>query len=305
MTGVLEDVLKGRGMPYRLGVLTAELCTFRIGGPAKLVIEPTCIGELLDAVMLCQSGGYPYTVIGRGSNILFDDGEIETVLIRTNGLDAARVLDGGLLYAHCGVSLGALTTLAAREGLEGLTFACGIPGTVGGAIFMNAGAHGSAILDVTKSVTVLDVREQKIKTLFNHQLNNSYRNSVFQKENAVVLHATFALKPHGDPARILAEMQALRARRRVSQPLTEPSAGSAFRRPAPDVFVSKIIDELGLKGMRVGGAAVSRKHAGFIVNVGGATAKDVRTLIAEIQNIVERERGFRPIPEIRFIPEDR
>lgn len=305
MSARLEEVLKRRSIPYRCRVSAATLCTFRIGGVARLVVEPRCIGELIDVVACCEQQGISYAVIGRGSNVLFDDGEIETVLIRTVGLDAIRVEENGRVRADCGASLGALTKLAAREGLIGIGFACGIPGTVGGALFMNAGAHGKSILDVTESVQIWDADKREIKTLFNDQLNNSYRKSVFQAKKAVILQATLCLEAGGDPTAIAAEMRELLKRRNATQPTDLPSAGSVFRRPAPDVPLSKILDELGLKGRRVGGAMVSPKHAGFIVNDGGATAKDVRTLMWEIQNIVERERGFRPCPELRSIPEDR
>lgn len=283
-------------------MLTATLCTFRIGGPAKVLLEPRCVGELVDAVCLCAQTKTPFAVIGKGSNVLFDDSEMETVLIRTTALDALRVLPEGKLHALCGASLSALAICAARAGFGDLAFACGIPGTVGGALFMNAGAYGSAILDVAEKVTALNVDSGKIETYFNNQLNNSYRNSVFQSQNTVILDATFRCTQCADTAAIFDKMRTLRAARRAAQPIHLPSAGSVFRRPAPHIFVSKIVDELGLKGMQIGGAQISPQHAGFIVNTGGATAGDVRTLITEIQNIVERERGFRPIPEIRFIP---
>ena len=304
MIRALTDVLKERKIPYSQNVLASALCTFRIGGTACLLVEPQCIGELICTAQHCTRLRLPYAVIGRGSNILFGDGRIKTVLIRTVALDAVRLLENGRVRADCGASLSALTSFAASAGLGGLAFACGIPGTVGGALYMNAGAHGSSILDLVESVSVWDASVGKIKTLFNDQLNNSYRNSIFQKENILILQAVLRLQPDCDPQQIRAEMGALREHRRATQPIGIPSAGSAFRRPSPEICLSKMLDELGLKGMQVGGAAVSPKHAGFIVNNGGATARDVRMLIERIQNIVEREKGFRPIPEIRLIPED-
>ncbi len=284
--------------------MASTLCTFRIGGLIHIVVEPRCVGELIAAVECCEQAGQAYAVIGRGSNILFGDGRIETVLIRTVALNNLHVESDGLLRAECGVGLGTLANAAAHAGLGGFSFACGIPGTVGGALFMNAGAHGKSVLDVVESVQIWDSDHGKIETLFNGQLNNSYRKSVFQTKNTVILQAVFRLNPRCESAALFDEMKALRAKRNAAQPVSQPSAGSVFRRPAPDIAVSRIVDELGLKGKRVGGAVVSEKHAGFIVNDGGATAKDVRDLIWDIQNIVERERGFRPMPELRFIPED-
>lgn len=304
MIRTLKDVLKKRDIPYREGVLASSLCTFRIGGRVRLLVEPQCIGELICVTDQCKRLELTFAVIGRGSNILFGDDEIKTVLIRTTALDAVRLAENGRLCADCGASLGALTAVAARAGLGGLAFACGIPGTVGGALYMNAGAHGSSILDLTERVLAWDTDCGQIRTLLNEQLNNSYRNSVFQQKNMLILQAVLRLQTDCDPQTIRAEMKALLERRRATQPVTVPSAGSTFRRPAPDICLSKILDELGLRGMQVGGAAVSPKHAGFIVNNGDATARDVRTLIEKIQNIVEREKGFRPIPEIRFLPKD-
>lgn len=304
MIRALTDVLKERKIPYSQNVLASTLCTFRIGGTVRLLIEPQCIGELVCVADRCTRLQLPYAVIGRGSNILFGDGCIETVLIRTVALDAVRILENGRICADCGVSLSALTLRAASAGLGGLAFACGIPGTVGGALYMNAGAHGSSILDLVESVLVWDAEDGNIKTLFNDKLNNSYRNSIFQEKKMLVLQTVLQLKTDCDPQQIHAQMRALQERRRATQPIGMPSAGSTFRRPSPEICLSKILDDLGLKGMQVGGAAVSPKHAGFIVNNGGATARDVRLLVERIQNIVEREKGFRPIPEIRLIPED-
>ena len=303
MRGVLKEALKQRNIAFREDISTATLSTFRIGGKAALVIEPSCTGELIESVMLCERFCLPYAVIGRGSNILFGDQDIETVLIRTSGLDAVKCFPDGRIYALCGVSLGRLAYLAAREGLRGLCFAAGIPGSVGGAVFMNAGTHAGDLSGVVECAEVLFPKTGEIKTLFNQELSFSYRKSIFQAENAVLIAATLKLLTGADPAKLFDEMRELGLARKAAQPLNLPSAGSVFRKPSPDIAVSKIIDELGFKGKRIGGAEVSQKHAGFIVNLGGATARDVHDLIEDIQNTVEREKGFRPIPEIRFIPE--
>ncbi len=302
MIGAVIEGFKARKLPFRENVSTATLSTFRIGGVAACVAEPCCVGELVEAIRLCIGNGTPYAVIGRGSNILFGDDRIETVLIRTVRLDAVRLLPQGRIHALCGASLPAVSALAAREGLGGLAFACGIPGTVGGAVFMNAGAHGASVGDVLESVEIYDPTVDKIETLVHEKKSENYRFSEYQSKNSVILSATLHLRESEAPAEIWAEMKRLNERRRTTQPLEFPSAGSVFRRPAPHVPLSRILDELGLKGKRVGQAAVSQKHAGFIVNLGGATAREVQALILEIQNITEREKGFRPKTEIRFIP---
>ncbi|MBQ8357183.1 MAG: UDP-N-acetylmuramate dehydrogenase [Clostridia bacterium] len=303
MIGGFEDVLKERDLPYQRDLSAAGLSTFRIGGRVHFVIEPRCAGELINAVLICHHSEMPYAVIGKGSNILFGDDEISVVLIRTGALDAIRILENGRIFALCGASLATIAARAAWAGLGGFSFAAGIPGTLGGAVYMNAGAHGRAMGDVVESVEVLYPDCGQIRTVFNKELSYSYRNSIFQSEDSVIIGATLQLIPSCDLDMIKAEIRTLSQWRRVHQPLHLPSAGSVFQRPSPEISVAKIIDELGFKGTSVGGAQVSEKHAGFIVNKGGATARDVRALIRDIQNTVERERGFRPIPEIRFIPD--
>ena len=297
----LADVLKEKTIPFRTGVPAATLCTFRIGGTADIVIEPRCVGELIEAVRCCLSLELPFAVIGRGSNLLFDDGQIHVVLIRTVALDTVRFFEGEV-QALSGVSLARLAHLCAEQGSEALSFAAGIPGTLGGAVVMNAGAHGKSVGELVRSVVAYDFGADRVKTLFNHQLNYSYRNSVFQEKNMLVLSASLALGARCEPMDAMSKIHLLAVKRKATQPLDLPSAGSAFRRPAPDIALSRIMDELGLKGMRVGDAAVSQKHAGFIVNLGNAKAADVRELMLQIQNIVEKERGIRPQPELRFIP---
>ncbi|MBQ8341495.1 MAG: UDP-N-acetylmuramate dehydrogenase [Clostridia bacterium] len=285
-------------------MLATEICTFRIGGPIAAVIEPLCLGELLRAIAVCQQEKIPFVVIGRGSNLLFGDGHMELVVIRTVHLNAIRELGKGRLHMLCGTPLPALARYAALKGLKGVSFACGIPGTLGGGIIMNAGAHQSALSDVVEQVTVFDQKNGCIRTLLNHELSFSYRNCKIQPNSAIVLSAVLQLNEGYDTQLLLDEIKTMLGHRKVTQPLDLPSAGSTFRRPTPDYTLSALLDRLGVKGMRVGGAAVSEKHAGFIINIGKATAKDVRSLIENIQIVVEKETGFRPVPEIRFIPEE-
>lgn len=296
----LEDALKEKNIAHTSYADVKKLSTFRVGGVCRLLVEPICEGELIDTVCLCRSFELPFVIIGNGSNLLFDDGLIYRAVIRTRRLDACRFLPLGVEVA-AGVSLPLLARRAAARGFGDLVFAAGIPASIGGAVVMNAGAHGKCLGECVKSVTFFDVDACLIRTCFNHQLTFSYRKSVFQSLNAVVLRASLSLSICGSAAEISHKINELTAWRRATQPIDMPSAGSTFLRPSKDLPIGALLDELGLKGVRVGGAAVSKKHAGFIVNLGGATAADVLTLIEKIQDITEKERGFRPIPEIRLI----
>ncbi|MBQ9801654.1 MAG: UDP-N-acetylmuramate dehydrogenase [Clostridia bacterium] len=303
MRAWLEEALKNREVPFRKDVSTATLSTFRIGGVCAFVIEPRCKGELIFAIGACRHASLSYAIIGRGSNVLFDDEALPPVLIRTVGLSGVRE-ENGRFVSDTGVSLTALARRAAQSGFADLAFAAGIPGTVGGGVYMNAGAHEKSLGELIEQVTVYHPELDKIETYFHQKLSFSYRKSVFQTNNAVILDATLHCREPREPSAILAEMQALCATRAATQPLTQPSAGSTFLRTENGTSMGKIIDELGLKGLRCGNAAVSEKHAGFIVNLGGATARDVRELIAVVQDIVEKNYGFRPRAEIRFVTEN-
>lgn len=297
---VLVRKLKEWGIPYRSDVCAVTLCTFRIGGTVALVIEPRCEWELCEAVLLCRACRVPYEILGNGSNVLFEDGYLPLAVIRTKALDACRVLPTGL-WAGCGATLPHLCHLAATSGLDGLAFACGIPATLGGALAMNAGAHGKQISDFVRSVKILDLKTGGIKTDFYFKKNASYRNNGYKGENLLFLSAELELQANADPDALLAEIKRMKAQRRASQPVEIPSAGCVFKRPHPDVPIGKLLDELGCKGMCEGGAEVSAKHAAFIVNKGGATAADVKTLIRKIQEKAEKERGMIPECEIRLI----
>lgn len=301
MSGALEGKFQEYGIPYRTNVCAATLSTFRIGGVIGIVAEPRCEWELLNAVTLCRACGAPYTVIGNGSNLLFEDGRIETVIIRTVALDAVRITQTGV-RASCGTLLPKLSVLTAKAGFSGLQFACGIPGTLGGGLAMNAGAHGKCLSDVVRAVRVWDPDTNEIKTDINFKWNTSYRNIEYKAKNSLFISAELALCHGSDPAEIEAEIKRLRVARAGAQPLQFPSAGCVFCRPCPDLPIGKLLDELGCKGMAVGGAAVSQKHAAFIVNRGGASANDVKKLMLEIQKKVEKERGIILQSEIRIIP---
>ncbi len=296
----LAERLKERDIPYRVDVSAKTLCTFRIGGTLALVIEPRCEWELCEAIALCRKESVPFEILGNGSNVLFEDGYLSLAVIRTVALDALRVFSNGV-WAGCGVMLPRLCSVAAQNGLGGLTFACGIPATLGGALAMNAGAHGKSMADVVKSIKMLNVDTGKIKTDFHFKKNASYRNSGYKDENLLFLSAELALEEECDPQRLLAEMHRLKQRRNASQPVELPSAGCVFKRPHTDLPIGKLLDDLGCKGMCVGGAEVSRRHAAFIVNKGGARAADVVALIEKIQKKAEKERGMTLHREVRII----
>lgn len=300
MRTFFEEALKRKNIIFRKNVKTADLCTFRIGGACHYLIESQCIGDLIEAILLCEHVGIPYKVIGRGSNLLFADDAMPIALVRTAALNGVFVQNGELI-ASCGASLPHLAQRVAVLGFSDLAFACGIPGTLGGGIYMNAGAHGKDLGDLIKWVDVLYPKTGKIRTLFNKELSFSYRNSIFQQENVVALRACLALRCSLDSDAVKVQMRTLLTHRKATQPVSVPSAGSVFKRAEGDVSMGKILDELGLKGMRCGNAAVSEKHAGFIVNLGGAKAVDVSTLIDCIKGIVKRKRGFEPITEIQFV----
>ena len=276
----------------------SEHTTFEIGGPADLYVMPEDIDELRDVIDLCREKDLPFFVLGRGSDLLVSDEGYRGVIVGlADGLTGVDV-DEKEMTCEAGVTLKEAAEMAGELGLTGLEFACGIPGTGGGACFMNAGAYDGCMADVIESVRVItpegDVRQYGVD-----ELDFGYRQSRIREEGLIVLSATFKLH-HGDPEDIRAKMDDLTARREEKQPLDKPSAGSTFKRPE-GYFAGKLISDAGLRGYQVGGAAVSTKHAGFVVNLGGATAADVRAVIEHVQDEVERQYGVRLEPEVRFL----
>ena len=275
----------------------SEHTTFEIGGPAALFVTPGDAQEMRDCIALCRETEAPFFVLGAGSNLLVSDDGFDGVIIALSGMDGIAV-DGCEMTCQAGVLLKDAREKACELGLSGLEFACGIPGTVGGACFMNAGAYGGCMADVLKEVTVITA-DGEIETLGVDVLDLGYRHSRIADEGMLVVSATFTLVP-GDAAEIRAKMDDLTEQRTSKQPLELPSAGSTFKRPE-GYFAGKLISDAGLKGFQLGGAAVSSKHAGFVVNVGGATAADVCALIAHVQDEVERQFGVRLEPEVRML----
>ena len=290
------------GMPLMENEPMSEHSSFRIGGPVRAFALPADITSFSRLThILKQHRILPY-VTGNRTNIVFpDEGLPELFILSTERMDRIFLLPDGAIYAEAGVSLARLASFASQNSLTGLEFASGIPGTVGGGVLMNAGAYGGEMKDVVESVVCYYLPEQRLYETLNADCGFSYRKSVFQSiAGCAVVSAVFRLKP-GDPAETAARMRELNERRREKQPLDLPSAGSAFRRPE-GYYAAALIDECGLKGYCVGGAQVSLKHAGFVVNIGGATSHDVYELMKQVRNTVFLQKGVELEPEIILLP---
>ncbi len=294
----LKAGLGAAGIPYRENEPLAEHCTFKIGGPARVFVAPQEEEQLCKAILLCRDLRLPYYLLGNGSNILFADEGWSGVILDTSALKSSIQREGCTLRAGAGTLLSSLCREALRAGLTGLEFAYGIPGTVGGAVYMNAGAYGGELKDVLTRVRYLN-QEGQIVCAEAAELDLSYRHSIFEENGGCILSAEFRLTP-GDPAEIQAKMEDLMGRRRDKQPLDKPSAGSIFKRPA-GAFAGALIDQCGLRGYRHGGAAISEKHCGFVVNLGGASCADVLALCDEVRDIVQEKTGYLLEKEIRVV----
>ncbi|MCR5137164.1 MAG: UDP-N-acetylmuramate dehydrogenase [Oscillospiraceae bacterium] len=278
--------------------------SFRIGGPVRALASPSDVTGLTRLCDILKEFKIAPFMLGNGTNILFpDEGLKDLFIVSTEKLQKIFLLPDGAIYAEAGVSLSRLAAFAQENGLKGLEFAGGIPGTLGGGCIMNAGAYGGELKDVIESVVYLFVPDQGLYEMANENCAFGYRTSYFQKTaGCVILSAVFRLEPD-EPQAIAAKMQELSEKRRTKQPLDLPSAGSAFRRPEGH-YAAALIDEAGLKGYTVGGAQVSEKHAGFVVNRGGATSHDVYDLMMHVRNTVYRNTGVFLEPEIIILPPD-
>lgn len=265
----------------------ARHTSFKVGGPADIYIRPADERELAAAVTRCLKNRTPYYILGNGSNLLVRDGGYRGVVIDMTRMDGVRA-EGTRVRAQSGATLKETAQTAQRAGLTGLEFACGIPGTVGGGVRMNAGAYDGELKNVIAAIDVL-TPEGEVLTLENPACHFGYRHSVIQEAPYIVLSALFELAP-GERAAIQEKMDDLNRRRAEKQPLEYPSAGSTFRRP-PGYFAGKLIQDIGFKGKRVGGAQVSEKHSGFVINRGNATAQDILTLIGMIQDEIKKQFG--------------
>ena len=274
--------------------------SFRIGGPADILVIPSDANQLEKVVTEARTEGIPLTIIGNGSNVLVKDKGIRGVVVKLGNALKSMECSGDKLTAEAGVSLAAIANKAAACGLTGLEFAVGIPGSLGGAVFMNAGAYDGEMCKVVAQVTVL-TSDGKIEVLSNEDLEFGYRHSSIQDNGAIIISVEMQLAK-GDINEIRAKMADFTKRRTTKQPLDIPNAGSMFRRP-PGYYAGTLIEEAGLKGYMVGDAQVSTKHAGFVVNVGNATAEDVLRLIGEVQDKVYAYAGVRLEPEVRIYGE--
>lgn len=285
----------------RFGEPLARHTSFQVGGPADLWVCVNTRAGLQQALDYCACEGIPWILLGGGTNVLVRDGGVRGVVLTLRQELATYRFAGNTVTAGAGAALSALARDAAARGLAGLEFACGIPGSVGGAVVMNAGAYHGQLSDVVAWATVTRPGHQ-LRRLDRDQLEFGYRWSSLQEQPAVVLEVGCELRP-GDPAALEAVMADLDTRRREKQPVDLPSAGSVFKRP-PGHYASRLIEEAGYKGRRRGGAQVSPLHAGFIVNTGGATARDVLGLMEEVQAAVYALSGIMLEPEIKIIGEE-
>lgn len=297
----LTRILKGNGVQKNEPL--SRHTTFRIGGPADYFAVPSCTKELKDLLLFCKQENVPYMILGNGSNLLVSDLGFRGVVIHSEFKTVPKLQEkkeGIFLSAEADLSLSKISSFAVEKGLSGLEFAAGIPGSFGGGIVMNAGAYGSEIKDSLVSVDVLDEDGQE-KTLQKQQLKYGYRTSIFQSVKDVVLRAVLLLK-QGEKEQIKAKIRQYSEARKEKQPLEYPSAGSTFKRPEGN-YAGKLIMEAGLSGASVGGAKVSKKHCGFIINTGDATSKDVIDLIRLVRKKVKEQSGILLEPEIKFIGE--
>ncbi len=283
------------GLDLREDEPMAEHCSFRIGGPAAAMALPRSARELEALCRLLREKGVKPLLIGNGTNILPPDRGLDRFVVATCPGAGEVLVDGTAVTADCGATLAAAAMAAAEAGLTGLEFAHGIPGSVGGGVVMNAGAYGGELKDAVQRTEYLD-EDLVPRTAQGAEHDFSYRHSAFSGREAVILRTTFSLAP-GDKEAIQGRMRELAAKRRASQPLDMPSAGSTFKRPAGG-YAAALIDEAGLKGFSVGGAQVSEKHAGFVVNAGGATCGDVLRLMEHIQKTVLARSGIALEPEV-------
>ncbi|EHK2356575.1 UDP-N-acetylmuramate dehydrogenase [Clostridium perfringens] len=278
----------------------SEHIYFRVGGPADILVTPVNEEQVVNTLKLCREYNVPYFILGNGSNILVKDGGISGVVIKFNKLNKITT-EGNCVTAQSGALLKDVSKAALENNLRGFEFACGIPGSIGGAVFMNAGAYDGEMSHVIKSARVID-ENCNIKNLTKEELELGYRSSIVMKKGYVVIEATVELES-GEYASIKDKIDDLTNRRESKQPLEYPSAGSTFKRPE-GYFAGKLIQDSGLKGFSIGGAAVSEKHSGFVINKGGATAKDVLDVIAHVQKTVKENFDVELHTEVRIIGRD-
>lgn len=287
------------GIKWEADCLLKRHATFRIGGKADLALFPRSRVELCNTLSLLQQNEIPLLVIGRGSNVVFSDDGYRGAIVFTENCRTYKI-EQNTLFADAGVSVSTLASAARDASLSGLEFAFGIPGTLGGAVYMNAGAYGGFMSDICIASEYYDIQTGQVGRLSDGGQGFGYRTSVYQKHpERIILGATLQLQK-GDSEQIAQTMHTYLEKRRSAQPLDKPNAGSVFKRPEGH-FAGKLIEDCGLKGLTVGGAQVSEKHAGFIVNAGGATCEDVKRLVEQIQTTVLQKTGVELECEIKFL----
>lgn len=281
----------------------SKYTTMRVGGPCDCIVFPDEISKIKEVIDFCKNENITFFVIGNGSNLLVKDEGIHGVVIKLGHRFSKIELDGEYILAYAGATMPTLSQLAKKNSLKGLEFACGIPGTIGGGVKMNAGAYGSQISDILYEVTYMDEKEE-IKTIKNKDCSFGYRKSIFTiNPNYVILSAKFKLE-RGNIDEIENKMKENSLARKAKQPLEYPNFGSVFKRPE-GYFVGKLVDDAGLRGYKIGGAQVSTKHTGFIVNVDNATCKDVLDLIGYVQTTVYNKFNVKLTPEVIIIGGDK
>ncbi len=296
----LLEALRAQGITVRENCLLSVYSSFRVGGVARAIALPDTRERLLETLNLARASGIRFSVFGNASNVVFADDGYNGLVIFT-GECKSYYLHDGCIYADAGLSLGKLAMLACERNLSGGEFLFGIPGTVGGGVFMNAGAFGGSMADICIASDYWNAETGEVCRLLGADHAFGYRTSAYEAHPEWVLLGAYFSFEFGDATDIRARMEDYLGRRRTTQPLEYPSAGSVFKRPEGH-FAGKLIEDCGLKGCTVGGAQVSVKHAGFIVNVGGATAADIRALVSHIQRTVESATGVSLECEIRFVP---
>ena len=298
----LQDIFAGcTQRPLLLAEPMTKHTSFHIGGPAELMAQPQSEAELQSLLLKAAEAAVPVTLVGNGSNLLVRDKGIRGLVIKLGSMLRDIKVSGNVLTFGSGVSLAQASKKAAELGLSGMEFAVGIPGSIGGAVYMNAGAYDGEMSKVVKSVRVMDA-EGEVSELSAGELDFGYRHSALQGSSKIVTSVTVELAT-GDKQAIAEKMADFSNRRITKQPLELPSAGSMFKRP-PGYFAGTLIDQTGLKGYTVGGAQVSTKHAGFVVNIGGATAADVLQLISDVQAKVFAAHGVHLEPEVLVLGEE-
>ena len=301
MVALLERLSGCTTKEIKVNELMSKHTTFRIGGPADYLATPTNVDELLALINVAKENELPITLIGNGSNLLVRDKGIRGLVIKIANQMAGESIEGNVLTFDAGISLALASHKAAKLGLTGMEFASGIPGTIGGAAYMNAGAYDGEMKNIIKSVRILK-EDGTIEELSNEAMQFGYRKSVIQGTKDIVVSVTVELAP-GEQEAIYAKMADFNERRTSKQPLDKPSAGSTFKRP-PGYFAGTLIDQAGLKGYTVGGAQVSEKHAGFVINIGDATCADVLQLIKDVQDKIMEINGVKLETEVLVLGEE-